>query len=112
MASASSGRRTAGEWSKLVARWKRSGLSASVFGERHGVAASALFWWSWKLRRDGPGAEVGLVPVTVIEEDEVFESPATRWSMRLPDGTSLEMAGPRSVEGLEAALRALRWDPA
>ena len=47
-------RKTAKQWARLVARWKRSGLSAGEFGVKVGVDARRLHWWSWALRkRDG-----------------------------------------------------------
>jgi transposase len=42
-------RRTARQWSRLVARWKRSGLSAREFGVKARVDYRSLHWWSWAL---------------------------------------------------------------
>lgn len=44
-------RRTAEQWSKLVARWKRSGKTAEEFGAEAGVDARSLHWWRWALRK-------------------------------------------------------------
>ena len=111
MAKASSGRRTAGDWSKLVAMWKRSGLSAPVFGAREGVSPRSLYWWRWKLGKVAAPKTVGLVPVTVIDDTEEVEALRCRWEIRFPDGMLVEMTGPNSVEGLEVALRMLRGGP-
>lgn len=43
-------KRTAREiWRKRVRQWKASGLTARKFAERHGLAASTLHYWSWRL---------------------------------------------------------------
>jgi transposase len=36
-----------------VRAWKASGLSAREFGLRHGIAATTLSWWRWRLAKDG-----------------------------------------------------------
>jgi hypothetical protein len=55
-------RRTAKQWGRLVARWKRSGLSAGEFGARAGVDARSLHWWSWALRKREAMRDDGIVP--------------------------------------------------
>ncbi|MDI1435120.1 IS66 family insertion sequence element accessory protein TnpA [Polyangium sorediatum] len=60
-------RRTAKQWARLVARWKRSGLRAGEFGAKVGVDAHSLHWWSWSLRKreaieDAPTAPTESVP--------------------------------------------------
>jgi len=42
-------KRTAKEWSKVVERWQRSGLSAKEFATAEGLRASTLSWWKWHL---------------------------------------------------------------
>jgi hypothetical protein len=39
-------------WSKTVARWKSSGVTAEEFGRREGLSAGTLRWWSYALKRD------------------------------------------------------------
>lgn len=39
------------DWAKRVAEWKRSGLTATEFGERTGTAPKKLYWWTWFLKR-------------------------------------------------------------
>lgn len=41
------------EWAKRVERWKDSGLSAKEFASETGLKASALTFWSWRLRKAG-----------------------------------------------------------
>lgn len=36
-------------WSKRVARWQTSGLSAADFADSLGVSAASLKWWKWRL---------------------------------------------------------------
>ncbi|GMV17378.1 MAG: hypothetical protein AMXMBFR56_56020 [Polyangiaceae bacterium] len=43
-------------WAKRVERWKASGLTATEFASRHGIAATSLKWWKWRLgSRDRKG---------------------------------------------------------
>jgi hypothetical protein len=51
MQNKTSSRRSATEWSRLVAAWQRSGESAAVFGAGRGVAPGTLEWWRWQLAR-------------------------------------------------------------
>jgi transposase-like protein len=39
-------RRSAAEWAEIVAAWKRSGLTAREYAQRHGLVAGTLLWWS------------------------------------------------------------------
>lgn len=41
-------------WTKRVAAWRASGLSARKFAERAGCAPSTLKWWAWRLGRESP----------------------------------------------------------
>lgn len=49
------GRRSAGEWTKLVSRWRRSGLTASEFASKAGLKASTLSYWAWRLTKGDTG---------------------------------------------------------
>lgn len=42
-------RTSAEEWSKRVARWKDSGLTAKEFAAETGINASTLAYWRWRL---------------------------------------------------------------
>jgi len=44
-------RRSRQWWSKAIARWRRSKLSAREFARREDVALSTLYWWSSELSR-------------------------------------------------------------
>jgi transposase len=64
-----SARRDQSEWSRIVARFERSGKTAEEFCVRRGLKASTLKWWRWKLSRGGAHARteaVELVPVHVV----------------------------------------------
>ena len=58
-------------WVGRIARWRKSGATATEFARRLGVSVSALRWWSWKLgstRRRGEGAKTTSVsPLTFVE---------------------------------------------
>jgi len=75
-------RRSASEWSGLVARWRSSGTTAREFSQSQGLSPHTLRWWSWQLgaraRREketaGPGlgwvelpvARVAIAPLVVV----------------------------------------------
>jgi hypothetical protein len=59
-------RRTEAWWRDAVARWRRSGRTASEFAEREGYSANTLRWWSSRLGRD-TRAQHGSSAVTPIE---------------------------------------------
>ncbi len=42
-------KRMAKEWSTVVERWQRSGLTAKEFAATEGLVASTLSWWRWHL---------------------------------------------------------------
>ena len=42
-------------WSKRVAAWRASGLSAPAFARRSRLSASTLRYWAWKLGRESEG---------------------------------------------------------
>ena len=67
-------RSTRAEWSKRVASWKRSGLSAKEFAARHGVRPRTLTWWRWRLGRRSKSAALTvrkaatpIAPLTFVE---------------------------------------------
>ena len=41
-------------WAKRVTDWRASGLTASEYCSGRGFSRTALYWWSSKLREDGP----------------------------------------------------------
>jgi len=59
-------RRTAKQWARLIARWKRSGLSAGEFGAKVGVDAHSLHWWRWSLRKREAMQETPTAPTDSV----------------------------------------------
>ena len=47
---------TAATWQKRVASWRASGETAAEFGRRHGFAATTLWYWASRLKREGAKA--------------------------------------------------------
>ena len=41
-------------WAKRVTGWRSSGLTASEYCAGRGFSRTALYWWSSKLRKEGP----------------------------------------------------------
>jgi transposase len=75
-------RRTARQWFRLVARWKRSGLSAREFGAKARVDFRSLHWWSWAIRKRAMQQEEpatfaddapAFLPVHIVERDAIPE---------------------------------------
>jgi hypothetical protein len=66
-------RRTEAWWRDAVARWRRSGKTATEFAEREGYSANTLRWWSSRLGRvtrakhGAPGAE----PIEIAVSESV-----------------------------------------
>ena len=62
---------TRGLWAGRVARWQRSGLTATAFAAREGIRAGTLTYWKWKLRQSERTARqvpaVGQPPVSFVE---------------------------------------------
>ena len=54
-------------WSKRVAQWKASGLTAAEFARRHKVVAGSLKWWSWQLGAARRKSSVSMSPLTFVE---------------------------------------------
>lgn len=78
------------EWSRLVAEWKRSGLSAGEFAAQRGFERSTLYWWSsyLKRRRDGARRKAGklrLIPVQVAPETTAMAGSCV-WELSTPSG--------------------------
>ena len=65
------GRRSAVEWTELIAAWEASGLDAYRFATIRKLPIQRLRWWKWHLRgRATRAAEVGLVRVEVAPDRE------------------------------------------
>lgn len=70
-------------WSRAVARWKRSGLTAAEFAQREDVSARTLSWWSSTLQRD-TRAEHGSSAIEPIEI--AVQAPATHGAVEIAVG--------------------------
>ena len=59
-------------WSKRVAEWRASGLTAKEFCAKHDLRLSGLRYWTYRLRaaeKVSEASRVRLVPVMVKAED-------------------------------------------
>lgn len=100
-------RRSAAEWKSLVEAWKKSGLSSTEFGEKHGVDGARLTWWKWHLGRSGR-KQRHRAPVKLVEVDVVADTPsASQWELHTAAGDKLRVTESLTVEELAVILRAL-----
>ena len=59
---------------RMLARWRRSGLSAAEFCRREGLAPQKLSYWKRSLKKAGSGVRrgsakpVGFVPVRLVDQ--------------------------------------------
>jgi transposase-like protein len=59
-------------WSRLVSQWRSSGETAREFASRHGVNASTLSGWAWRLGREG-GSDAGTRPRSSLPTANMIE---------------------------------------
>ncbi len=124
MAKGTIGAREREQRKRLVAKWRRSGLSAATFADRHGVSQWALYWWA---RRAGAAVErrrpqrrsvrgsttteaPGFIPVRLLA-DEHSEPPVPAEGtveIRLRSGDVVRVVGEVSAERLRAVVTAVR----
>ncbi len=105
-------RRTAAEWSALLARWHESGLELDDFARRHRVSARSLRWWRWRLesgQRSGREPPLGFVPVVAsAAEVGLVEAAPTglRWELATGAGERIAVTGPAAlvIEALVAVV--------
>jgi hypothetical protein len=112
---------TRAEWTKVVARYERSGLSAKAFAAREGISARSLSWWKWKLESDAEAevddaapsgsASTAMSFLELRASNSITTSPsfevvlaASGHVLRVPSGADLEEMS-RLVDALEGALR-------
>lgn len=96
-------RRSATEWAREVATWRRSGQSARAYARAHGLKASTLTWWGWKVDREGlvPDVpELKLLPVSVADEET---GGSGHWELTTANGHRLRGDGALEPQ-LAAAL--------
>lgn len=95
------------EAERVLAAWRRSGLSMNAFAQEHGFVAQRLGWWKQKLG-DG-GAELAhFVPVVVRSTTERAPAIATV-VLRSPRGTAVEVLDTQavSIEWLSVLMNGL-----
>ncbi len=82
-------RRTATEWREILARYEASGLRASEFCKREGIARSVLAYWRRRLQ--GKGEEPAGQFVEVPSGERSGGAPLTPGEMELllPGGVTL-----------------------
>ena len=86
-------------WTKRVARWGTSGLTAEEFAARHGLKASTLAYWKWRLGKDQRGGRErlrrGHQDSAVRELPSLIEVRATpadgRFELELTNGRKLRI---------------------
>ena len=96
-------RTTAAEWSRRVARWERSGLSARAFGEREGIEPRQLSWWKWRLRSgtarspSSSSSSPTFVPVRVVRSDPGADIDSRIDMRERSSAVALEIVAPSGV---------------
>jgi hypothetical protein len=73
-------------WTRRVAEWKASGLTAAKFSRKHRFVEGSLKWWSWKLgsERKTPVSPLTFVEMTAAVHDEAFEIVVGNVHVRVP----------------------------
>jgi hypothetical protein len=108
---ASKRRRSAAEWTRLVAEFRKSGLSVEDFAASRGVPVGRLRWWRWRLGVAGsspsaPADKLRLVPVDVEATASVptITPPALAWELCTTRGDVLRVYRAVAPVELEAVL--------
>ena len=104
--------RSRNEWQRLVAGWKRSGLTQEVYCVRHGISVGSLQRWRRILAADAvpgsqaisPGSE--FVPVTLVSDPPASASAGL--TLVLSDGLRIEIGAQCPTETLKRVLGVLR----
>lgn len=113
-----------GERKRLVAKWRRSGLSAATFANRHGISQWALYWWARQagarairrrpqrqsVRRSPTAGASSFIPVRLVG-DEHSDPPAPGEGIveiRLRGGDVIRVVGEVGADRLRAAVTAVR----
>ena len=96
-------RRSESEWGSILARFERSGMTATAFCRRTGISVKTLRFWRWKLRRSSSAGRTRLsefvemrpaVPAPAAASESVVPLPFG-WTIDVifPDGTTTRMGG-------------------
>ena len=97
---------------RVLAAWRRSGLSAAAFAHEHGLNPQRLGWWRKRLAawsaatRATTDSLVSLVPAEVRSSRGLDGVDGTTVVVRLPDEVAIEIAS-ASSEWVAALVRAL-----
>jgi len=101
-------RRSAEEWSRHVAAWRRSGETAARYAERKGLSVGSLRWWSWRLGRDhGRDEAVELVAVEVVPDPAPRSVDGEQWRLTTRGGDELCGTGAMAPELAKALVTAV-----
>lgn len=108
-------RRSAEEWTQIVAEFRASGLSPKDFAAARGVPLSRLRWWRWYLGAaehspPPPTDELRLLPVVVEPLPPLPASPplpAVAWEVCTARGDTLRVYRPTAPAEIQVALSAL-----
>jgi len=108
-------RRSAQEWTQILADLHKSGLSPEQFAAERGISLDRLRWWRWHLTPSRPVAkaprdDLRLLPV-VVEPLAPAASPphAVAWEISTAHGDVLRVyraAAPAELQVVLAALLA------
>lgn len=75
-------------WSKRVAQWKSSGLTAAEYARRHKLGEASLKWWSWKLgvarKKSAAMSPLTFVEMTAAVRREALELLVGSIQIRVP----------------------------
>lgn len=99
-------RRSAGEWSRLIELWRRSGESAKVFAASRKLSARTLTWWKWNLSNLKSEA-LRLVPLEITPEQNSNEDSSGAWEITSAAGHVLRVRDTIATEDLEVVLKAI-----
>jgi transposase len=81
-------RRSRAEWSRQIALWRKSGLTARQYAAEAGLNAGTLKYWKYALGREARGGSGTKANLPLIE---------VRSSVKGHDGFEVELAGGRRV---------------
>lgn len=102
-------------WRREVRAWKRSGLTAKEYADEHGLLASTLTWWRWRLKRDAAKKKVRKKEAVRLVEVYVATEPALNepsgWEVTSATGHVLRVHSPLSAELAEVVMMALAKAP-
>lgn len=104
----------ADEWTRRVAEWRASGLSASEFCAERGYTAKSLWHWSSKLGRAGdktPKRTPAVRLVRVAREPATVPPPAAPSMVVEMEGARLTLHGQVDADALRTVMATLRALP-